>query len=43
LADRVFLTTGATGGIGAATARLAAGSGYRVVLADGCRSHPVST
>jgi len=32
-ADRVFLITGASTGIGAATARLAAASGYRVALA----------
>jgi NADP-dependent 3-hydroxy acid dehydrogenase YdfG len=31
--DRVFLITGASTGIGAATARLAAEAGYRVVLA----------
>jgi NADP-dependent 3-hydroxy acid dehydrogenase YdfG len=33
MADPVFLITGASTGIGAATARLAAQSGYRVVLA----------
>ena len=32
--DPVFLITGASGGIGAATARAAAGAGYRVVLAS---------
>jgi len=31
--DRVFLITGASTGIGAATARLAAASGYRLALA----------
>jgi NADP-dependent 3-hydroxy acid dehydrogenase YdfG len=31
--DRVFLITGASSGIGAATARLAAGAGFRLVLA----------
>jgi NADP-dependent 3-hydroxy acid dehydrogenase YdfG len=31
--DRVFLITGASSGIGASTARQAAGAGYRVVLA----------
>ena len=31
--DPVFLITGASGGIGAATARAAAQAGYRVVLA----------
>jgi NADP-dependent 3-hydroxy acid dehydrogenase YdfG len=31
--DKVFLITGASTGIGAATARLAAEAGYRVVLA----------
>jgi NADP-dependent 3-hydroxy acid dehydrogenase YdfG len=30
--DPVFLITGASGGIGAATARAAAAAGYRVVL-----------
>jgi NADP-dependent 3-hydroxy acid dehydrogenase YdfG len=33
VADRVFLITGASSGIGEATARLAAKEGYRVVLA----------
>ena len=33
MADRVFLITGASTGIGASTARLAAEAGYRVVLA----------
>jgi NADP-dependent 3-hydroxy acid dehydrogenase YdfG len=33
VADRVFLITGASRGIGAATARAAAAAGYRVVLA----------
>jgi len=31
--DPVFLITGASGGVGAATARAAAQAGYRVVLA----------
>jgi NADP-dependent 3-hydroxy acid dehydrogenase YdfG len=35
--DPVFLITGASGGIGAATARLAVDSGYRVILA--ARTH----
>ena len=34
--DRVFLIAGASSGIGAATARLAAEAGYRLVL--GARS-----
>jgi NADP-dependent 3-hydroxy acid dehydrogenase YdfG len=33
MSDPVFLITGASSGIGAATARQASGSGYRVVLA----------
>ncbi|HTP23256.1 MAG TPA: SDR family oxidoreductase [Solirubrobacteraceae bacterium] len=33
MSDPVFLITGASSGIGAATARAAAGAGYRVVLA----------
>jgi len=33
VSDRVFLLTGASGGIGAATARHASAAGYRVVLA----------
>ena len=33
MSDRVFLITGASSGIGAATARHAAGAGYRMVLA----------
>lgn len=33
MGDRVLLITGASSGIGAATARLAAGAGYRVALA----------
>src|SRR5947209_8431362 len=33
MADRVFLITGASSGIGAATARQAGEAGYRVVLA----------
>lgn len=33
MSDQVFLITGASSGIGAATARAAAGAGYRVVLA----------
>lgn len=33
MADRVFLITGASSGIGAATARAAAGHGFRLVLA----------
>ncbi len=38
--DPVFLITGASGGIGAATARAAAGAGYRVVL-SGRRPGPL--
>jgi NADP-dependent 3-hydroxy acid dehydrogenase YdfG len=38
--DPVFLITGASGGIGAATARAAAGAGYRVVL-TGRRPDPL--
>jgi NADP-dependent 3-hydroxy acid dehydrogenase YdfG len=34
MADPVFLITGASSGIGAATARAAAGAGYRVALAS---------
>jgi NADP-dependent 3-hydroxy acid dehydrogenase YdfG len=33
MSDQVFLITGASSGIGAATARAAAGAGYRLVLA----------
>jgi NAD(P)-dependent dehydrogenase (short-subunit alcohol dehydrogenase family) len=38
--DPVFLITGASGGIGAATARAAAAAGYRVVL-TGRRAGPL--
>ena len=33
MSDKVFLITGASSGIGAATARSAAQAGYRLVLA----------
>jgi NADP-dependent 3-hydroxy acid dehydrogenase YdfG len=35
MSDPVFLITGASSGIGAATARAASGAGYRLVLAPG--------